>query len=121
MPPIPQEEMEDGVVRLAPEGRLDTFTVPAFEAALNEHLDASHIRLIIDLASVTYVSSSGLRALLSARRRARVLGGDVALCNMPPRVREIFEMVGFISLFGIYASTAEAASALTAEAPGGGA
>lgn len=113
--PIGQEQLAGNAVRIAPEGRLDTFAVPAFEAVLSEHLDAGRSRLVIDLASVNYVSSSGLRALLSARRRARVGGGDVVLCNMASRVREIFEMVGFVSLFGIYASVDEAVSAMNIE------
>lgn len=116
MPPLAQEQMANGVVRIAPEGRLDTFAVPVFETALSEHLDAGKARLIVDLANITYVSSSGLRALLSARRRARAGGGDVVLCNMAPRVREIFEMVGFVSLFGIYASLDDAAAAFASNA-----
>ena len=112
-PRIAQEPLGDDVFRIAPEGRLDAVGVPAFEAVLTEHLDAGHARLVIDLSGVTYVSSSGLRALLSVRRRARSNGGDVVLCNMLPRVREIFEMVGFVSLFKIAASADEAAGAFT--------
>jgi len=107
---VAQELLTGNVLRLAPEGRLDTFSVPAFETALSESLDAGLSRLVIDMANVTYVSSSGLRALLSARRRARSAGGDVVLCNMAPRVREIFEMVGFISLFNIFSSVVDAAA-----------
>jgi anti-anti-sigma factor len=68
-------------------------------------------QLVVDLAAVNYISSSGLRALLTARRQARTRGGDVFLCCLHPRVREIFEMVGFVSVFGIYASRDEAAAA----------
>ncbi|MGH9204001.1 MAG: STAS domain-containing protein [Vicinamibacterales bacterium] len=109
-----QETLDGDVFRVAPEGRLDSFGVPAFEALLNERLDAGHPRLVVDLAGVTYVSSRGLRALLSARRRARSAGGDVVLCNMSARVREIFEMVGFMSLFTIVTSVQEAAQLLKA-------
>ncbi len=108
-----QEILAGDVVRVAPQGRLDTSSVPEFELILSEHLDAGRSRLVVDLADVTYVSSSGLRALLSVRRRARAGGGDVVLCNMAPRVREIFEMVGFVSLFGIFASVQEAVAAFS--------
>lgn len=118
-PTVMRQELANGAVCIAPEGRLDTFTVPAFEAALSEQLDSGRLRLIVSLANVTYVSSSGLRALLSARRRAREAGGDVVLSGLAPRVREIFEMVGFVGLFGIYASVEEAAGALGA-APSAG-
>ena len=112
-PRIVQEPLGDDVYRIAPEGRLDAVTVPAFEAMLTEHLNAGRSRLVIDLSGVTYISSSGLRALLSVRRRARSDGGDVVLCNMLPRVREIFEMVGFVSLFRIAPSVQEAARTFT--------
>jgi len=114
---IAQAQVEGDATRIAPAGRLDTFSVPAFEAALNENLDAGRSRLIVDLADVTYVSSSGLRALLSARRRARAAGGDVVLCGMAPRVREIFEMVGFVSLFSIVPSVQDGVNLLRADAP----
>lgn len=112
---VTQEVLEGDVIRVAPQGRLDTFTVPPFEQVLTEHLDAGRARLIVDLGAVSYVSSSGLRALLSARRRARTGGGDVVLCNMAPRVREIFEMVGFVSLFNICASAADAVGLLQSD------
>jgi anti-anti-sigma factor len=108
---IAQETLDGDVLRIAPDGRLDAVTVPVFETALTESLDGGRVRLIVDLTGVTYVSSSGLRALLTARRRARSGGGDVVLCNMAPRVREIFEMVGFVSLFSIFASVQAAAQA----------
>jgi len=111
---VDQEILESGAVRVAPQGRLDNFSVPPFEQVLTEHLDSGRSHLVIDLVDVTYVSSSGLRALLSARRRARSAGGDVVLCNMAPRVREIFEMIGFISLFNICASVQDAVDLLGA-------
>ena len=78
-----------------------------------EHLAAGHIRLVIDLANVTYISSSGLRALLRARRQAQAGGGDVALCDMSARVTEVFDMIGFNNLFRIYPHATDAAVALT--------
>ena len=65
---VVQEILEADIVRVAPQGRLDTFSVPPFEQVLTEHLDAGRARLIVDLAGVTYVSSSGLRALLRDRK-----------------------------------------------------
>ncbi len=107
------ETLPGPVYRLAPQGRLDAVTVPALETAIDEQLAALHYRLIIDLAEVGYMSSSGLRALLRARRQAQLNGGDVVLCAMNERVTEVFEMIGFNNLFKIYATPAEAAVALT--------
>ena len=110
---IVQEMLSDQVYRLAPQGRMDAVTVPSLEAVVDEHLAAGHIRLVIDLANVTYISSSGLRALLRARRQAQAGGGEVALCDMSVRVTEVFDMIGFNNLFRIYPHATDAAVALT--------
>ncbi len=86
--------------------------MPALEAAIDEQLNAHHFRLIVDLSEVAYMSSSGLRTLLRARRQAQTGGGDVVLCAMNERVTEVFEMIGFNNLFRIFPTTAEAAAAL---------
>ncbi len=95
---------------LAPQGRLDALSVPAFEDDLRSQLGQGAARIIVNFQDVTYISSSGLRALLTARRMAKNQGGDVKLCQLSPRVYEIFEMVGFTQVFGIYDSL-EAAQA----------
>jgi anti-anti-sigma factor len=112
-----QETLPGQVYRVAPQGRLDAVTVPALETAIDEQLAARHFRLIIDLSEVGYMSSSGLRALLRARRQAQAGGGDVVLCAMNERVTEVFEMIGFNNLFKIYATPAAAATALTQTLP----
>jgi anti-anti-sigma factor len=109
---IVQEALSDQMYRIAPQGRMDAVTVPSFEAVIDEHLTAGHVRLVIDLAEVTYISSSGLRALLRARRQAQAGGGDVALCAMSERVTEVFDMIGFNNLFRIFPDATQAAVAL---------
>jgi len=108
---IIQETLSGKVQRIAPQGRLDAVTVPALEAVLQAQFGAGRAQLVLDLGDVTYISSSGLRALLQARKQAQALGGDVVLCGMNPRVREVFEMIGFTSLFKVFDHSVEAAAA----------
>ncbi len=89
---------------IAPTGRLDANTVPDFESTLRERIQSGESRLVVDMKDVSYISSSGLRALLTARRLAKSQGGDLKLCRLPPRIHKIFEMVGFTQVFGIYDS-----------------
>lgn len=110
---IIEEPLAQRVYRIAPEGRLDAVTVPALEAVVQAHLAQQHARLVFDLSAVTYMSSSGLRALLRSRRQAQAAGGDLVLCSMHPRVREVFEMIGFTSLFKVFDRVEEAAAALS--------
>jgi len=100
-----------GLQHVAPQGRLDALTVPQFEQELREHLGQGGARVVVDFSDVIYISSSGLRALLTARRLARSQGGDVKLCRLSPRVYEIFDMVGFTQVFGIYDSVEAAQTA----------
>jgi anti-anti-sigma factor len=106
-----QESPVDGLRCFTPQGRLDALTVPQFEEGLRKHLDQGGTNLVVDFGDVTYISSSGLRALLTARRLAKSKGGDVKLCRLSPRVYEIFEMVGFTQVFGIYDSVEQAQAA----------
>ncbi|RMF32638.1 MAG: anti-sigma factor antagonist, partial [Chloroflexi bacterium] len=72
---------EEGIWRIAPQGRLDARTVSALESALESALSQGP-RLVVDLSGVPYISSGGLRALMTARRRARAQGGDLRLCGL---------------------------------------
>lgn len=108
---IIQETTGEDIYRIIPSDRLDTVTASALESFLQAELQAGHTRLILDLSEVTYLSSSGLRAMLRARRLAQAAGGDLVLANMGPRVREIFEMIGFTDLFRVFDRTADALTA----------
>jgi anti-anti-sigma factor len=110
-----QKSSQERLRCFAPQGRLDALTVPRFEEGLREHLDMGAAYLVVDFGEVTYISSSGLRALLTARRLARSQGGDVKLARLSPRVYEIFEMVGFTQVFGIFDSVEEAQTAFTSD------
>lgn len=101
----------EGFRCFTPQGRLDALTVPRFEEGLRDYLNRGTAQLVVDFGDVTYISSSGLRALLTARRLAKGQGGDLKLCRLSPRVYEIFEMVGFTQVFGIYDSVEDAQTA----------
>lgn len=88
-------------------GRLDSKTSGELEAVLKNALAQEHYRLIVNMDGVEYISSSGLKALVSAWRVAREQGGDVVLTNLQPRIREIFDMIGFDMMFQIFNTPAD--------------
>jgi anti-sigma B factor antagonist len=108
---VVEEPLAGGVTCVEVEGRLDAATVPVLEKALQHLLSDAQYNLIVDMKAVNYISSSGLRALLTARRQARSWGGDVYLCQLSTRVHEILEMVGFLAVFGVYPTREEARGA----------
>lgn len=91
-------------------GSLDHATAPALAKALTQLTDVGKCKIVVDLTRCTYVSSAGLRVLLSARRVCRRWNrGDVYLALPDPHsVRDTLELVGFTRIFGIYETPAEA-------------
>lgn len=92
-------------------GRLDASLAPKLDAQLNALLAAGHAHVIVDFGRVSFISSSGLKVLLVALRAARGRGGDVRLCCMTERVRDVFMLSGFHKIFAIHATEREAAAA----------
>ena len=81
------------------DGKLDTITSPDLEGQINAVVgDAS--KLILDLGSLEYISSAGLRVLLGAVQ-AMEDKGDMVVCNLTQSVREVFDLTGFSNLFNI--------------------
>jgi anti-sigma B factor antagonist len=97
-----------------PRGRLDAAGAPPLERELRQHLAQGYAHLLVDLSDTSYISSNGLRVLLGALKAARKEGGTLKLCCLNPRLKEIFEMVGFDQVFEIYATEAEAERAFGA-------
>lgn len=89
-------------VTVALDGEIDAATVDPMKAKMAEAIDANPgSRVTIDFARVTFLDSTGLGALVSAMRRARSNGGDVALANVAPNVRKVFDITGLDRVFDI--------------------
>ena len=84
---------------VAPEGRLDTTTTPEFESALAARLNGANT-LMIDLSKLEYISSAGLRVLLSAHKKMAAKGG-MSVCGANETIAEIFEITGFSEILDI--------------------
>ncbi len=84
---------------LALEGRLDTTTAPQLEATLKESIADVQL-LTMDFAKLEYISSAGLRVLLSAQKRMNQQG-KMVLKNVCADIMEIFEITGFVDILCI--------------------
>ena len=98
----------DDVPIVSVSGRIDGTTSKDLETILNELIDQDMSKIVLDLEGVVYISSVGLRVLLSALKKVRPNKGDVKLVSLQPFVREVFEITGFTKLFTIYPSQGEA-------------
>ncbi len=106
------EGKEGTVCVLEPKGRLDSASARGFEERLRAVLDRGENTLLIDLASLDYISSAGLRVLLVGAKRLQQSGGVIALCDLKPSIREIFEISGFLTIFTAHDDRAAALAAM---------
>ena len=88
---------EETVIELA--GRLDTTTAPALDKTINEDI-ADAKNLVLDLKGLEYISSAGLRVLLSAQKKMQKIG-TMKVINVCDEVMEVFEMTGFADILSI--------------------
>ena len=91
-------EEEGNKLTIAVSGRVDTVTAPELEAAL-EFGDATCV--VIDLADVPYMSSAGLRLLLSAHKTMLGKGGELQIANVQESVREVLDITGFSDILNL--------------------
>jgi len=105
-----QIDSADDYTICRPVGELDAFTVSQFRKALAQL--ASNPRLLIDMSGVPFVDSAGLGALIGGIRRARELGGDVAVCCNRPTLTRLLKTTGFDRIVTVTETIEEAAAFL---------
>jgi anti-anti-sigma factor len=90
------------------EGRMDTQTSPEFEKECLRLIQDGEKLLVIDLGSLVYISSLGLRSILTVGRRLKEKGGSLRVCCLGGIVKQVFETAGFNSIFPVFDSVAAA-------------
>jgi anti-sigma B factor antagonist len=97
------EEKGSGEVKiLTLTGRLDAYSANELEQSITGLIDGGCVRLVVNFEGVEYISSSGLRVMLTALKRLRKLQGDLRLASLRPYVKEVFDIAGFTQLFTIH-------------------
>lgn len=84
---------------MALEGRLDTSTAPEFDEELNSSL-GTVTELVLDFSGLEYISSAGLRILLSAQKKMNKQG-KMVITKANDTIKEVFEITGFIDILTI--------------------
>ena len=92
-----KKNLQDTVIEIA--GRLDTITAPTLDKAINEEIGDTK-NLILDAKGMEYISSAGLRVILSAQKKMQKIG-SMKLINVCDDVMEVFEMTGFADILVI--------------------
>ena len=94
------------VVSLA--GRLDATSSSSLEKSLAQLINNGEIFLIVDFEKLEYISSAGLRGILSGAKLAKTKKGEIFICSLKGSVEEVFRLTGFQSVFKVFPSQDDA-------------
>ena len=84
---------------LAPEGRIDTVTSPEFSKAIDDNIEGVK-DLVIDLEKLEYISSAGLRVLLTTQKNMNKVG-TMKLTHVNDVIMDVFNITGFVDILTI--------------------
>lgn len=91
-------------------GELDAHTSPHLEQSLSDLIEGNRNRIIVNCRNLEYIASAGLGVFMAYIEDVRELGGDIKLTNMSQRVYNVFDLLGFPTLYDILDDEAQAAS-----------
>ena len=101
-------EVGSGGRRIALRGRLDTETAPTLDQRLDPLIASPAVTAaLFDLAGLEYIGSAGIRVLIKARKTLEARGGGMAVANLQPMVRQVFEIVKALPPTDLFATDAE--------------
>lgn len=103
-----KEEKQGNVTVLRLKGRLDAITSPFAEKKVFECINNGQHLLLLDFSEVDYLSSAGMRMLLSTTKKLKTLSGKLVLCSVSVNVMDVLKMSGFDHVLEITANQQEA-------------
>lgn len=107
------DTVESNGVRIAlAEGRIDSSNARDFDDALGEIINDSQSAVILDLESLSYISSAGLRVILLAAKTLQRLERDFVVCSLSGTIAELFEISGFNKVIQVHGTREEALAAV---------
>lgn len=96
---IISKTFKDGILTVIPDGRLDSATGDEFSEFINENLTAEVNELVFDFSAVDFISSKGLRILVSTYKNLN--GRKMGIVNCNTSVKEVFRISGFLKTFDV--------------------
>lgn len=100
-------EKQDDAMVLRLTGRLDATTAPQFEQECEKRILTGETHLVVDFTEVSYISSAGLRSILTTAKRLKKNQGTIAVCGLQGMVEEVFTVSGFSAYLPVFASVDE--------------
>jgi len=95
-------------------GEIDIYTTPQFKAAVNEAIDEGKPAVMVNMADVTYMDSSGFGTLLNLTKRLRERSAILQLVRCNEAIARMLQITRLNTIFGVYATEQDALRALRA-------
>jgi anti-sigma B factor antagonist len=94
------------IIRVA--GRIDASNYAELESRLKHYIDNGQNNLVLEMDETDFISSAGVRVLISAQKALKPRGGGLAIAQPSKRVTEVLELAGLETVFSVYDSTVAA-------------
>jgi anti-sigma B factor antagonist len=104
------QRVQDGITVVQPDGRIDTQAAEQLDQVLQAAVAEGSNKIVVDMSTVEYISSAGLRSLAAVLVKCRDEGGDMKVAALNERVTRVFNIIGFDLLMSV-TDTPEAAIA----------
>lgn len=90
-------------------GRVDSHSAPQLADAFSAINEAGRFKIVFDMSDVDYIASAGLRVMIDVQKTCKRWNrGQMVLANVPERIYEALDLVGFLPLFEIFDEVTEA-------------
>jgi anti-sigma B factor antagonist len=93
------------------EGEVDVYTTPQLQRAILEQTERGTMRVVVNLAKVEYIDSTGLSALISGHATMLQMGGALLLVSARPRIARLLTMTGLASRLSVFPNESDALGA----------
>ncbi|WP_075883221.1 STAS domain-containing protein [Candidatus Protochlamydia sp. W-9] len=103
-----KEEVKGDVLILRMQGRLDAISSPSAERKVFDYINNGQHNLLLDFSGIDYLSSAGMRMLLSITKKLKTLSGKLVLCLVTVNVMDVLKMSGFDHVLELVQSEEEA-------------
>ena len=108
------KELDGGIRLVKMVGRLDLPGVEQIQADFSRYCAGDRPRVLVDLAQMSFLASTGIRLLLNAAKAVAGRGGKIGFVNPSPGLRDVLDVIGILSVIPIYPDLASATAALSA-------
>lgn len=105
------EREQDGVTIFSLDGRVDSEGAVDLDLALQTATSEGKYKLVLEMSEVRYINSAGLRTLADILTQVKEQNGNLKLVNLNPKVRRVFQIIGFDKFFDIHDTVDDAVTA----------